>query len=368
MEVFLSYSRRDTEFVSRIGRDLSARGFEVWLDTQDIVGGGIDRWRTSIVAGIRRSDVVVVVLSPNSVQSENVERELTVAAENRRRVVPILHQPCELPDGFQYELAGLQHIDFVVQSYDRAFDELLRQLQATVAPDPARPPVLPSPGPTPLTTVDVAPFSVVATIDHGDSWTVWLEKPLPPSTQWPTGTADEAELLGFVGALGAVDAMTWIRLVLEGSPGHTSTISGARARLLDRRTPAPMSSFTNPAEGVDETIGWYLDLDGKSPDVYELVNGTDRGQRFFAGKVITVAPGEAVTIEVKAFATACDCRWVLDLDVVVDGASRVVTVDNSGEPFRTSSGQPSVPKYVWAYYLDPPGIYRDDNGNYVPMG
>ena len=133
MKVFLSYSKRDAAFVERLGHDLHVRKYDVWIDSADIVGSGHDRWRRSIVVGIRESAAVIVVLSPNSVKSENVERELSVAAENKKRVIPLLYQPCILPDGFQYELAGLQHIDFVNFPYKEALTELVRHLRPAAA-------------------------------------------------------------------------------------------------------------------------------------------------------------------------------------------------------------------------------------------
>ena len=88
MKVFLSYSRRDADFVDELSRRLTLLGYEAWVDREDIIGGGEDRWRRSIVRAIRESDAMVLVLSPNATASENVERELSVAADkdvtNRR--------------------------------------------------------------------------------------------------------------------------------------------------------------------------------------------------------------------------------------------------------------------------------------------
>jgi hypothetical protein len=150
VKVFVSYSRKDAEFVSRIERDLTGLGYDVWVDTEDILADGHARWRRSIVAAIRESEVMVLVLSPNSTHSDNVERELSVAADNFKRVVPILYRECELPDGFQYELAGVQHIDFARTD----FNEGVRQLAAYLGPAQALPsPVsLPIPRPKPVRT------------------------------------------------------------------------------------------------------------------------------------------------------------------------------------------------------------------------
>lgn len=154
MQLFLSYSRKDAAFALGLARSLEALGHSVWIDTEDIVASGEDLWRRSIVNGIVGCDVLLLVLSPNSVTSQNVEREITVAAEEKKRIVPVVFRPCEIPPGFLYELAGVQRIDFSTQPPDEAvaqLDRFLRQLgpqagAAVVPPaSPLAPPMLPVP-------------------------------------------------------------------------------------------------------------------------------------------------------------------------------------------------------------------------------
>ncbi len=108
VRLFLSYSRQDAAFVSRLVAGLEARGHDVWVDTDDIRGS--EPWRASIVAGIRQADAVVLVISPPSMESANVEREITVALEHRMRVVPAVLEPAPLRQGLEYDLAGLQQV------------------------------------------------------------------------------------------------------------------------------------------------------------------------------------------------------------------------------------------------------------------
>ncbi|HWC67887.1 MAG TPA: toll/interleukin-1 receptor domain-containing protein, partial [Acidimicrobiales bacterium] len=88
MHVFVSYSRGDAAFVSRLVAVLEGDGHDVWVDTDDIRGS--EEWRASIVRGIRQSDVVVLVVSSRSMASEEVAREVTVAAQENRRIVPLI--------------------------------------------------------------------------------------------------------------------------------------------------------------------------------------------------------------------------------------------------------------------------------------
>src|SRR5687768_12368387 len=142
MQVFLSYSRRDSTFVRRLAESLEGRDVDAWLDTDELAATDEDRWRRSIVQGIRESAALVVVLSPDSVSSGQVERELTIAAETKRRIIPIIFRPCDLPDGFQFELAGVQRIDFSEQPYESALDQLVRRIGVLPPPENVTP-VLP---------------------------------------------------------------------------------------------------------------------------------------------------------------------------------------------------------------------------------
>ncbi|MFI5046164.1 MAG: hypothetical protein ACHQIG_03795 [Acidimicrobiia bacterium] len=64
----------------------------------------------------------------------------------------------------------------------------------------------------------------------------------------------------------------------------------------------------------------------------------------------------------------CDCRWVIDLDVVVDGTHRTVRVDDNSKPFHTSGGRPGVPEYIWAFLSEHNRFQiRQPDGSYVPV-
>ena len=131
MDVFVSYARTDQRFVDRLMGDLEADGFGVWRDVDKLRGG--DTWREAISEAIRGSDAVVIVLSPDSVASRNVSKELSVAEERNKRIVPVLHRPARLEGAMELLLTDLQHVDFT-----RDFDAGLRSLLSTLRRAPAR--------------------------------------------------------------------------------------------------------------------------------------------------------------------------------------------------------------------------------------
>jgi WD40 repeat protein len=90
-DVFVSYSRRDGDFVRALVADLEARGKEVWIDTQGIGDGEV--FPDAIRHAIEASDGFVFVISPESVKSRYCESEVDYAVSLQKRLVPVLREP-----------------------------------------------------------------------------------------------------------------------------------------------------------------------------------------------------------------------------------------------------------------------------------
>src|ERR1700686_1074890 len=90
-DVFLSYSRRDSEFVDRLSAALDVRGKEVWLDTGSIADAGV--FPQAIRTAIEISDAFLFVIPPEAVSSAYCEQEVSYAGELGKRIVPVLRQP-----------------------------------------------------------------------------------------------------------------------------------------------------------------------------------------------------------------------------------------------------------------------------------
>lgn len=127
--VFISYSSDDRTWVDRLASALASAGWECWVDHQVISGGA--EWRTSIVRGLKSADAVLIVLSPASVRSKNVVKELSLAEEFGRRIIPIQLAAAEEGSDFKYQLAGLQRVSFVELPWHSAMDRLLAALDAS---------------------------------------------------------------------------------------------------------------------------------------------------------------------------------------------------------------------------------------------
>ncbi len=90
-DVFLSYSRRDGEFVQGLVSDLEARGKTVWVDTEGIEDAEV--FPDAIRSAIEGSDAFVFVITPESAASQFCEQEVEHALELNKRLVPLLREP-----------------------------------------------------------------------------------------------------------------------------------------------------------------------------------------------------------------------------------------------------------------------------------
>jgi hypothetical protein len=142
--IFVSYARKDgAELALRPQHDLTAAGFDVWLDTARIHAG--DTWTVEIEEAIDRSQVVLALLTPGSYTSEICRAEQLRSLRHAKCVIPLLAAPgTDIP----LHLEAKQYRDFThAPSYDAAFRSLLADIAArngAALPPPTapRPPLM----------------------------------------------------------------------------------------------------------------------------------------------------------------------------------------------------------------------------------
>ena len=72
---FMSYSREDTVKQRRIVKELRERGINIWVDVENLTPG-TPTWEREIEKAIRAATGIIVLLSPESNNSEWVRREI----------------------------------------------------------------------------------------------------------------------------------------------------------------------------------------------------------------------------------------------------------------------------------------------------
>lgn len=128
IRAFLSYSRIDATFMSKIRDDLVLNKMTVW--TNDNLQVGTPAWTSEIAQAIENSDVMIVLLSPNAKESPWVERELIYAEDQDVRIFPVLirgNKRTAIP----FALSAHQRID-ARDDYDNALQKLINAIHSFV--------------------------------------------------------------------------------------------------------------------------------------------------------------------------------------------------------------------------------------------
>ncbi|MFT3893866.1 MAG: toll/interleukin-1 receptor domain-containing protein [Anaerolineales bacterium] len=122
-DIFISYSRRDTEFVTRLASDLDAQVTGVWFDQSDIQLG--ENWHDEIIQGIRECKAFVLVLSPDSAESKYVREEVNKALELKKTIFPVIYRAAPWTDEIKTLVKEIQTLDLRSGSYTDNFRKLV---------------------------------------------------------------------------------------------------------------------------------------------------------------------------------------------------------------------------------------------------
>jgi formylglycine-generating enzyme required for sulfatase activity len=122
--IFLSYSRKDIEEMRMVKAVLEEAGISVWTDED--LSPGTKQWVRAIDSALRDCQALVVVMTPDSYNSEWVEAETTRAKELGRNVYPLLLRG-EPTDSVPLSLVSYQRID-LRNNFQEGIRLLLREL------------------------------------------------------------------------------------------------------------------------------------------------------------------------------------------------------------------------------------------------
>jgi tetratricopeptide (TPR) repeat protein len=126
--VFLCHAHQDKPAVRELYARLQSDRFQPWLDEEDLIPG--QDWEREIPRAVRRSHVVVVCLSPHSInKSGYLQKEIKFALdvldeqpEGMIFIIPARLEPCDVP-------ASLSRFHFADLFSPRGYDKLKRALE-----------------------------------------------------------------------------------------------------------------------------------------------------------------------------------------------------------------------------------------------
>jgi len=87
MSIFISYSRKDQDYVNMLVEALRKQELPWWLDNKIDYR---DQWTREIEENLKKCQVFLLVMSPSSKESDWVQRELTFAQDLKKPIFPLL--------------------------------------------------------------------------------------------------------------------------------------------------------------------------------------------------------------------------------------------------------------------------------------
>src|SRR3954471_4498311 len=177
-DVFISHSSSNRAVANAACASLEAAGIPCWIAPRDVMPGR--SYSGEITRAIQQSRAFILIFSQHSNNSEQVLREVQLAANSRLHIVQFRIDPVAPSDDLEYYLSGPHWLDAVTPPLEDHLGQLKNSIQAllslppaapsdkTVAPKPAIAPFTPTSAPE--RNVPPPPAPVLATPPASNLW------------------------------------------------------------------------------------------------------------------------------------------------------------------------------------------------------
>jgi len=126
-DLFVSHVSEDHTVALEIVSELERRGIQCWIAPRDIRPGS--PFDDEIADALDRCRALLLIFSGRCNESVYIRREITVAAENGKVIIPFRIEDAQPLRGLRVRLSDLHWIDGSV-SRERGIEELVRALSS----------------------------------------------------------------------------------------------------------------------------------------------------------------------------------------------------------------------------------------------
>lgn len=140
--LFISYSRRNLDFVETLRDDLIDSGLDVWLDQVGLTPGTTN-WEQALRDAIGGADAVIYAASPDSRRSHYVQDELAIARSSGKPIYPVWVAGEVWIDCVPMGLGHTQNVDLREGNYTSGLQRLIGTLNKTAIIEDVIEPVVP---------------------------------------------------------------------------------------------------------------------------------------------------------------------------------------------------------------------------------
>lgn len=129
-DVFISYSRKDSQFVETLNNGLVSGGKKVWIDWKDIPYSS--KWWDEISHAIEGTSTFICILSPDYFESKTCNDELVIAEKLNKRIIPTLYKEFEPTANNSNSISKINWVHFTARD---DFSKSLSSLMDTINKD-----------------------------------------------------------------------------------------------------------------------------------------------------------------------------------------------------------------------------------------
>ncbi len=135
-DVFISYKAEEFDEANSVKSILETNGISCWMAPACIPGGS--SYAEEIPKAIRQAKVFVLVLSDKAQKSRWVSREVDLAINEGKIVLPFMLENCKLKDDFNFYLTNVQRYA-AYENKVAAVEKMIREIKSVIgsgaAPD-----------------------------------------------------------------------------------------------------------------------------------------------------------------------------------------------------------------------------------------
>jgi hypothetical protein len=258
-DVFISHSSNNRTVANAVCAALESIGIRCWIAPRDVLPGR--SYSGEITRAIQQSRAFVLIFSEHSNNSEQVLREVQLAANSRLHIVQFRIDAVSPSDDLEYYLSGPHWLDAVTPPLDAHLEQLKSSMKALLSlPRAAEPETAPASAPAPAPAI--APLSR----PPPPALSIPPLAPAPPGPAPPSSNLWKivALVVAVVAALGCVAFVVIFALLQPKPPAITAPTSP---------TPAVMP----PTANVDSKPSPRVSV--APPSTSELVS-TEEAERY----------------------------------------------------------------------------------------
>lgn len=108
-KIFFSYSRKDSDKADFVCKLLDKSNIPYWIDRNGVFSGS--NFKELIVKAISSTDIVIFLSSENSNKSPNVAKEISIADQHGKIIMPIRLDSAPMSPKITYDLTGIDFLD-----------------------------------------------------------------------------------------------------------------------------------------------------------------------------------------------------------------------------------------------------------------